>query len=55
MQVDTGVRAMSLAGVRGQFNPAFDQALEGLSPEHLVDKLRNIPRFMLLKMFLYGG
>ena len=34
MQVDAGIRTVALAGVRGQFNPTFDQALEGLSPEH---------------------
>ena len=50
MQVDASILSMALAGVRGQFNPTFDQALEGLSPEHLMDKLRHIPRFTLLKM-----
>ena len=50
MQVDASIWAVSRAGVRGQFNPTFDQALEGLSPEHLMDKLRYIPRLTLLKM-----
>ena len=43
MQVDAGIWTVALAGVRGQFNPTFDQALKGLSPEHLMDKLQNIP------------
>ena len=49
MQIDAGIR-IALAGVRGQFNPTFDQLLQSLAPKHLMDELSHVPRFTLLKM-----
>ena len=49
MQIDAGIR-IALAGVRGQFNPTFDQPLQSFAPKHLMDELSHILRFTLSKM-----
>ena len=46
MQVDAGIR-IALAGVRGQFNPTFDQLLQSFAPKHLMDELSHILRLTL--------